>query len=248
MIANSLFHFTKEMKTIVEIIRGKKFLASYNIEDIKDFHPEKRFVAIPMICFCDIPLKLIDDHTNSFGKFGIGLNKDWGIKNLINPLLYRIDQEGSMLEKALKVLFSENSEMIKQLEAINTIELDQFQKSTLFLADNSIDQAIRISAFTKPYSNGNRKYYNEREWRFVPENAQFIFPEDNGQAVREILNQDYSRASLSFDLNEIEHVIVSETAEIDSFIALIKDTPLTEDEKYKLIQKVNSLDKIKKDF
>jgi len=51
----------------------------------------KTNVAIPMICFCDIPLLRIEDHCKKYGKFAIGLNKELIsdlYNNLINPIWY----------------------------------------------------------------------------------------------------------------------------------------------------------------
>lgn len=42
-------------------------------------HPMR---AIPMVCFCDLPLSLIAKHLKEYGCFGIGMTKRWGIKHV----------------------------------------------------------------------------------------------------------------------------------------------------------------------
>ena len=44
--------------------------------------------AAPMVCFCDLPLSLIRRHLKEYGHFGIGLDKKWGLKNGVAPVIY----------------------------------------------------------------------------------------------------------------------------------------------------------------
>ena len=44
--------------------------------------------AVPMVCFCDLPMSLIDKHLKEYGPYGIGLDKGWGLKNGVAPVTY----------------------------------------------------------------------------------------------------------------------------------------------------------------
>lgn len=45
-------------------------------------------IAYPMVCFCDIPLSQIKNHTNSYGKYAIGLKKEWAQKWHISDTIH----------------------------------------------------------------------------------------------------------------------------------------------------------------
>jgi hypothetical protein len=45
--------------------------------------------AIPMVCFCDLPIGLIRRHMLTYGGgYGIGLDKSWGLKHGVEPVFY----------------------------------------------------------------------------------------------------------------------------------------------------------------
>lgn len=86
--SSSLFHFTRNLKTLKSIIKnGLRF--SYAIEKIPsgsfDDYPTNgdkpefiyNEVAIPMVSFCDIPLMRTSQHSKKYGKYVIGLDKSF---------------------------------------------------------------------------------------------------------------------------------------------------------------------------
>ncbi len=107
-----------------------------------------------MVCFCDIPLSHAKNHMENYGYYGIGLNKDWGIKNSISPVLYA----------------HQESEIIKNAAQISKVTkgFDKDHKDDIRVA------LFRIFSMIKPYEGKLRKngriirFYDEREWRFVP--------------------------------------------------------------------------------
>ena len=52
--ANTLFHFTNSLENIENILE-QEFFPNYSLEVIQTLDIEKE-IAIPMVCFCDIPL------------------------------------------------------------------------------------------------------------------------------------------------------------------------------------------------
>jgi hypothetical protein len=92
--ANSLFHFTDDFDKLTSILGGK-FHGSYCKEQ---FHHNgvAQIMIIPKISFCDIPLKTISN-IHVYGNYGIGLTKDWGMRNKLNPVLY-LEKNASLKE------------------------------------------------------------------------------------------------------------------------------------------------------
>jgi len=85
----SLFHFTKKFETLKAILESGYFWARYSLEDISWGKGEKRlYYALPMVCFCDIPLSRIEEHTEFYGGYGIAMTQERGIRNGLNPLIY----------------------------------------------------------------------------------------------------------------------------------------------------------------
>jgi hypothetical protein len=91
--SNTLFHFTDKIENVISILK-EEFRPHFCLEDLNDFvAPDDRIEelehAIPMVCFCDIPLSQSMNHRKTYGNYGIGLSKEWGScecgLKLINP-------------------------------------------------------------------------------------------------------------------------------------------------------------------
>ncbi|WP_115373813.1 abortive infection system antitoxin AbiGi family protein [Adhaeribacter pallidiroseus] len=93
--ANTLFHFTSNIDYLIGILVNG-FLPRYSLEDFTFAYPESRNpgikhpfkIGVPMTCFCDIRLTQTKNHSATYGKFVIGMQKEWGIKNRITPVTY----------------------------------------------------------------------------------------------------------------------------------------------------------------
>jgi hypothetical protein len=93
-----------------------------------------------------------------YGKFGIGLEKDWGIRNGVSPVLYYHETSHS-LHSIVSL-----SAMVREKESSDN-------KTPMF------DEVFRFLTFSKPYNGPAWRYgefeesvtfYDEREWRYVP--------------------------------------------------------------------------------
>ena len=86
--SHTLFHFTSQLAVLKSILK-EGFWPKYCLEDVVWVAQEQlEYVAFPMVCFCDIPLARIDEHVDFYGGFGVGLTKDWALRNGMNPVLY----------------------------------------------------------------------------------------------------------------------------------------------------------------
>lgn len=84
--SNSIIHFTNSSEALKGILRNN-FRITYCKETIQ---LDKQTVTfhVPMVSFCDIPLFEIKNHIDSYGNYGLGLTKEWAIKNKLNPVIY----------------------------------------------------------------------------------------------------------------------------------------------------------------
>ncbi len=179
-------------------------------------------MAYPMVCFCDIPLSKLKRHIGTYGNYGIGLAKNWGFKKNLSPVIYTKQKArtASNYEKLIKWYrqnFDEGSKNSKE------------KKFRQLFSD--------FLMFTKPYSgkmfkNGKNqftRFYDEREWRWVPRitnkdiwthlgKEQFLNKEIKDKA--DLMVSELYR--LHFQPKDINYLILNTEEEIDDFIQSIE--------------------------
>lgn len=168
--ASSLLHFTKKKAALKSILKngfrfsycyeeynkaivfnnGQKEHASFFVGE----NGTKRGVAIPMICFCDIPLIRTQEHAKCYGKYIIGIDKNYAetLYNTLNPVLY---------------LFS--SRMNQSLCDIS-ISKNNFESKRACNYKQSVNHLIAFSKRYRGFDLYRKKetcFYDEREWRIV---------------------------------------------------------------------------------
>ena len=252
--ANTLFHFTRNKEALISILKTK-FYPRLCQEEMVLFKGKGK-VGYPMVCFCDIPLSQIENHTNTYGKYAIGLRKTWAIKLGITPILYT--HLNSLVCSHLrnnigKILLTQNMDLLDEMY---------------------------ISFFMKPYNgmqlvNGKKKritFYNEREWRYIPPKEDLII-RNGGEADLEqigifiedlyhakspeliqsdisLLNARNEQFGLSFTPKDINYIIVereSEILEIMDTVQNIKGNFSHNDVKL-LSTRIISMERISEDF
>jgi hypothetical protein len=155
-----LFHFTRSMENLKSILKHgvyPRYCPEYSLAPADRTAASKRkppLRAAPLVCFCDLPLSLIRKHLEAYGPFGIGLTKQWGVKNRLTPVIYTHSQAPTL-------------HPILRLTA-NAQDADE---------RTGINDAMLLTSYSKPFvgsawrnSRVKRKvrFYDEREWRFVP--------------------------------------------------------------------------------
>ncbi|MDP4183636.1 MAG: abortive infection system antitoxin AbiGi family protein [Bacteroidota bacterium] len=229
--ANTLFHFTNKTN-LISILKVCAFYPRYCYEDIathdasSNIHPD---IAVPMVCFCDIPLSQIKNHINTYGSYGIGLKKEWGIDNGISPLQYMHPSS-----KSAKILNDETYLIQKLIE--NTKD-----DRNLSLFDGLRHLKLRSFLFLKPYEgrmfrDGLYKsekiiFYDEKEWRFLPEvnlpDFRIIYEFDEfikDENLKKKAHEDISvNFSLNFNINDISYIIIDNDNDIEFFLDKIDE-------------------------
>lgn len=277
--ANTLFHFTDKIEYLLGILTHN-FYPRYCLEDHSAFFPaDDKDVserAIPMVCFCDIPLSNIRNHRKIYGDYAIGLTKEWGIRNRISPVTYFLDNSVSVegMSKCFQTIFSNLNKVKEHSESIETpIPLrDKGERLTTSL---SFDLAgihnvlLQSMGFTKKYRGdfvkGDKPYsnfcfYDEREWRYMPNllslqnEKSFI---DKGtfsiESERIRLNKylEENGHALEFSPSDVKYIIVGEEREIPSMITKIgeiKGRKYSEDDIALLRTRLISMEQVLQDF
>jgi hypothetical protein len=238
--SNALFHFTDNIDHLLGILRNN-FRPRYCLEIFEDSVGERiaeiaRDVnfAVPMVCFCDIPLSLTARHLATYGHYGLGLTKEWGMRNGLSPLLY-CHAKSSIID-----VMGDNSWTIDFLK-----DQEMLSENTEKALDRVMWNIAFLSCFMKPYEGSfHRKgklikdvrFYNEREWRFVPQFSQEIdLPSvvyrdhaENAE-IMEAYNQrlyECDEAALEFTPNDVRYIVVkyeSELLEVEAQIEALRE-------------------------
>lgn len=229
--SNCLFHYSPKEK-LIKILQTKRLIPKYSIEDLLFVINEDNAVnkiAVPMICFCDLPLRLANSHTKIYGKYAIGIEKKWAIKELhVNPIMYI--QENSSVDMAYKVLRKMiwyGLESIQEKEAKGPTNIERWDLKNGF-ESLLIHSKIIMGDYNykgKPYPNYN--YYNEREWRYIPNitgtglSYRVPFNEEVNETIIEKQNEELKKYYIEIPEKEITHIIINKENEKNEFKELL---------------------------
>ena len=255
--ANVLFKFMDKPNFLKEIISNRAIIPRY-YEEVIDYLKidglEK--VVFPMVCFCDINLSKLDEHVKIYGRFGIALNKRWGIKKGIQCINY-INQN-SNIRKDFTYLFTKAFDSLNEDNSEEDSKIDEYKN---YLFSNLL--------FMKPLSgrmlrNGKYKKKNftdEKEWRYVPnikddDKIQLVIPQDyvGDQNVYNKYSEGMTKLKhlwLTFNYDDIEYIMISTKADRQEFIDFImNDENINCDtiKKYELISKIIVYNVVRKDW
>ena len=189
---STLFHYTNKQSVILSILKeGIKF------GFCKEILSNKHCVGIPMISFCDIPIGNSAEHSHKYGKYAIGLSKEYILNNYsegIGPVNYytseySIDAAFKLLEeeKAYRNALDKMTEGKKKEFSMTFNGMDYvgcplskselpFALNAFFKSDSYHRAATRAIGLMKRYQSeykGKMQVnYDECEWRMViPEYA-----------------------------------------------------------------------------
>ena len=227
---DELFHFTKfeHLLGIINYGFQPRYVLEHTFLSWKFPSTPATVEFIPMVSFCDIPLSMVDEHIGKYGTCAIGLAKEWGEQFGVNPVIYV--NTNSIVGDAIAALGNSfrgyKSSMIAQgsdVQVFNMIsqfmialrEIDYFVKQY----ERKEDQRFFINETVVEIKKG--RFYDEREWRFVPPNIigregyeHWIISIEtymNKDALAEV-HKKMERFSLDFELEDVKY-IVCETQE-----------------------------------
>ncbi|MCQ2588681.1 MAG: abortive infection system antitoxin AbiGi family protein [Treponema sp.] len=250
--SNSVIHYTRTLDALKGIIRDRKFLLGYCTDYIREENSiETAYfpIAVPMVSFCDIPFTEVSSLTKEYGCYGIGLSKEWALKKGLNPVLY----------------FDSKSKVTRIFNAIeylsSTICNNTEEDFTHFKSKQLLQELEGLLGYIKNYQNKNTqvgkippnyKFYNEREWRYVPSKNDLIDGEldlllqkEKYEEDKDFYNNRAKKYSLTFEEGDISYIILEKKSEIHEMLVFLKEIGIKTPE---LCTKIISLEQIENDF
>ena len=247
---NTLFHFTN-ISGLKGILRSSGFQLSYAKEKIKGPATKVVEMAIPMVSFCDLRLSELASHMDKYGRYGIGLSKEWAHRRGLNPVAY-INRDSELA-----------SSVIKGIQEVLDIVVEHPNDDE----DHAVTymNVMNIQRFLKNYEgplerNGvveqeNYRFADEKEWRHVlPLTfAQKIWPYEeindaNTPEKKRRLNAAIKSEILSFAALDVKYIVVERDAEIRSVQDDIASLNLSVADTHHLVSRVLSAEQIVEDF
>jgi len=220
--ADYFFHFTDEMKHL-ESIMNNYFMPFYCMESIEYLNlPESNIMgmAYPVVCFCDLPLSRQREHRDKFGEYGIGMKKEWGIKNLLTPIIY--SHSRSMTAASLRILIN-MANLIQ--EKLTDTEFRKFRNSvSLLIMFHKAYEGKQYIKKDKIFAEKTSRFYDEREWRYIPLDVDGLkldleIDEHQNEEILAIENKLIQKNNnLKFNLNDVDYLFLKEEAEIEPFL------------------------------
>ncbi len=247
--ANTLFHFTS-FEAVQGILQSKGFWPQYSLEVLERLIPDDSpYVKsyVPLVSFCDLKLLQIlnthdSKHTHHFGKCGIGLSKQWGIEKRVSPVLYV--HHNSVASRAISEVMHEVRKIYKRREEPK-------------LAEAVLEQIKFLKAYEGYWQKGSRKrskikYYDEREWRYVPRENDF--PAIAANAERALFiddsNERLKEHSLTFETEDVKFIVLENDEQKAKLSEKIRNefVHLDPNQKNDLITKILTIKELRQDY
>jgi len=236
---NELFHFTS-YENLKSIISTKSFLPRYNLEFTylsENYQNKAAFLPVAMVCFCDIPLELSKNHRIRYGNHGIVLSEEWKLKNGLNPVHYI--QKESSLANVIADLVSATGNFIPIIQNNkNDLEIPitlgrvghNLTYFSYFLKQFENKKEVTVNYEGKIRKFEKRRFYDEREWRFIPfealQNDELFLPFQyfDNKEILDIAHKRLEKYKLIFEASDLKFLIVEtyeQKVEIESLIRIV---------------------------
>ena len=216
--SNILWHQT-DFKTLKKIIRSKHLVCSYSLETFLD---REHKLAFPMISLSDIPVADINEYMGQYGGCLIGFSRGWVIENGFNPVWY-CEKNNQALKEHKKQLY-------------RTFNIDANNKSANKLTWLALQYGAYIKDIEGPLhvksknvTYANYRFYDEREYRYVPDFMTLL----NKEIQPALFEEDYCKYkkekgnglidhSVPFSFNDIKMLIVKTDNQVTEIKKLLQ--------------------------
>ncbi|KAA8748203.1 abortive infection system antitoxin AbiGi family protein [Paenibacillus sp. UASWS1643] len=249
--ANVLFNFMDDLEYLKKVIEFEALLPRYNEEKVDFLNiPGLDKIALPMKCFCDIHLNKLKYHTDFYGFYGIGINKEWGISKGIQPIQY----------------INLNSPLIKDYSHIIGHAIRTVSEESNPIIEMYNNYLLAALLYMKPISGKmfrkgdykDKNFHDEREWRFIPNvtkdvtDLPLILPQEqlNPKAYEYYSNgiKHNDNLWIKLDLNIVRYIIVKNRIDREDLIDFILELDKEQRIKLDLISKIMIFDELGEDW
>ncbi|WP_343524138.1 abortive infection system antitoxin AbiGi family protein [Pedobacter sp.] len=198
---SSIIHFTKEYNVLRSILTDCSFTLKYCREVFYLADKISSNAVHPMVCFSEQIIKNIDKKNITYGKFGIGLSKEWSEKAKVHPVLY-LDRN-SHVANALSLL-------LKARRKNADVELAPDVRLSIMTIKCFTKNSIGYNSYFKME---NFDFKSEKEWRYVPTKTDIdnnLISRNKKQYDRnpKLYNDKIRKFPLKFSTNDIEYLFV----------------------------------------
>lgn len=237
---NDLFHFTN-FENLKGILKSNAFYPRYSLEFTflsENFDRQASLLPVAMTCFCDIPIELNASHRLRYGNHAIVMSENWKITNKLNPVMY-VQSNSNVAELLADFtksaigfipLIEDKKNDIEVVKALGKVtrsltKIQYYIKQFENKEETNIEYAGKIRHFEK------RRFYDEREWRYVPSPEDFfvlpldIREFDNPKKLNEA-NERLKAFPLDFKIEDIKYVIVNNASELSELKMMLGDVNL----------------------
>lgn len=252
--SNSLFHFTPAYSNLCGIITNGLKYSSLK-EELPYSGFEGSVFSIPgiiqylnhtkAVCFCDIPLKLVQNHRNQYGKYILGFKKEWAIRNGITPVRYIHYHSPDINNDAYRILkdymmqfqrfdfnpFSFFMNVVKDIDGIEPISSEEFEalpqsiQNTVTYINAAFLQLSKYMLFTQGYLRAYDGNWRDRSSGI--EITKNFYDEREWRAI-----QLGESNFLKFNFEDISHIFVETIDEKNEIIeGIIKAFNLVNNDK-----------------
>lgn len=211
--SEQLWHFVKSKDHLTAILKHN-FYPRLCLEDqIRPFF--KTSVYVPMKCFCDIPIKMMAQHMTTYGNYGIGFKKEWGLKTGLTPVVYYNPES-----PFIKYMIDINNRLVNRLPAPDAAP-EKIQANDIIHTYISLYRSFTMyKPVHGPYPRiqcDHYCYYDEREWRYIlpPDSGWYLahhssrLDDDFWQKVISSRNEEHQKNhQIEFTYEDIDFVII----------------------------------------
>lgn len=265
--SNTLFNFTTQAKYFYKKIEYG-FAPRFCLEDLSTFYGTNSSKAFPMVCFCDIPISQLKDHIWRYGKFGIGLTKEWGVTKMLHPVLYYPNPSSriiNLLNSLKQQIKNMEKEFVRLTSLLNTAQQENNETGNVDNHSVAVQKAkldyAHLVRYLKLYATQEDreglKFYDEKEWRYLPVTGfdeEFFMNEEtfNNAEKREEGNRRMYPHKIDFSADDVKFLIVPNEKKAEHLIKHLKilegKERFTHEQVIKLTRKVLTVDEIENDF